>query len=124
MYWDNLKIVRNMVNQNTVSSDDLQAEEYEIISAEAIHCVAQNRVAGTLTITNKRIVFSEPSREDISFGLDEIELVKSNKHLFAAKDKLTIAGKKKENVFLLNYSEDWVLLIEQLLKTKLEDFDQ
>ncbi|WP_027138652.1 hypothetical protein [Gaetbulibacter saemankumensis] len=116
MYWDNLKIVRNMVNQDMVSSDGLHAEEYEIISADAKHCVGHDRVNGTLAITNKRIVFSAKSREDIVLGLDEIELVKSNKHIFAVKDKLTIAGKRGENVFRLNYSEDWLSLIEQLLK--------
>lgn len=124
MYWDHLKIVRNMANQGSISSDELEEKEYEITSAEAKHCDGKTKTMGELTITNKRIVFSSKSGQDISLGLDEIELVKSNKHIFAVKDKLTIVGKKKENVFLLNYSEDWVSLIEQLLKHKLEDFEQ
>lgn len=116
MSWENLKIVRNMVNHDLITSDDLNEEEYEITSAEAKHCNGKNKIIGELTITNKRIVFSAKSKEDISLGLDEIELVKSNKPIFSMKDKLTIIGKKKENIFKLNYSEDWVSLIEQLLK--------
>lgn len=123
MYWDYLKIVRNMVNQGSISSDELEEQEYEITSAEAKYCDGKAKKMGELTVTNKRIIFSSKSGQDISLGLDEIELVKSNKHIFTVKDKLTIVGKKKENVFLLNYSEDWVLLIEQLLRTKLEDFE-
>jgi len=124
MYRDHLKIVRNMAYQGSLSYDELEEQEYEVTSAEAKHCDGKTKTMGELTITNKRIVFSSKSGEGISLGLDEIELVKSNKQIFTVKDKLTIVGKKKENVFLLNYSEDWVLLIEQLLKTKLEDFDQ
>jgi len=116
MYWDKLKIVRNMVNKMQVDSNDENEIEYDIISAEAKHCVGQNKFNGELTITNKRIVFSSMLGEDISLGLDEIELVKSNKHIFALTDKLTIVGKRKENVFILNYSEDWFHVIEQLLK--------
>lgn len=116
MSWENLKIVRNMMNHDIISSDELNEEEYEITSAEAKHCDGVNKIIGELTITNKRIVFSAKSREDISLGLDEIELVKSNKPIFSMKDKLTIVGKNKENIFKLNYSEDWVSLIEQLLK--------
>lgn len=123
MYWNNLKIVKNMINHDSLTSDDLNKEEYEITSAEAKHCDGENKIIGELTITNKRIVFSAKSREDITLGLDEIELVSSNKHIFAAKDKLTIVGKKKENIFSLNYSEDWVLLIEQLLKANLNDIE-
>ena len=117
MPWENLKIVRNMVNKDLILSDDFNEEEYEITSAEAKHCNGKNKIIGELTITNKRIVFSAKSKEDISLGLDEIELVKSNKPIFSIKDKLTIIGKKKENIFKLNYSEDWVTLIEQLLKS-------
>lgn len=116
MSWENLKIVRNIMNHDLISSDDLNEEEYEITSAEAKHCDGKNKIAGELSITNKRIVFSAKSREVISLGLDEIELVKYNKNIFAIRDKLTIVGKKKENIFKLNYSEDWVSLIEQLLK--------
>ncbi|RXP62735.1 hypothetical protein EC396_03180 [Lutibacter sp. HS1-25] len=117
MSWDNLKIIRNIINSNSISSDDLNKEEYDITCAEAKLCDGENKIKGELTITNKRIVFSAKNREDISLELDEIELVKSNKHIFSIKDKLTIVGKNKENVFSLNYSEDWVSLIEQLLKT-------
>ncbi|TNJ42889.1 hypothetical protein FGF67_12940 [Tamlana fucoidanivorans] len=104
-----------MGNHNLNSSKDSPEEEYEIISAEARHCHGQKKVTGELMITNKRIVFSSKQNEDVVLGLDEIELVKSNKHLFAVKDKLTIIGKKKENVFCLNYSEDWMELIQSLL---------
>jgi hypothetical protein len=124
MYWDNLKIVRNMINRDLSSSDKLKEEEYEITSAEAKYFDGERKISGELIITSQRIVFSSKSGQDISLGLDEIELVKSNKHIFAVKDKLTIVGKKKENVFLLNYSEDWVSLIEQLLKAKLENLGQ
>jgi len=121
MCWDNLKIVRNMGNHDSISSDDLSEEEYEITSAKAKHCDGANKIKGELTITNKRIYFSAKSREDISLGLDEIKLVKYNKNIFTIKDKLTIVGKKKENVFRLNYSEDWVSLIEQLLRDNLNE---
>ncbi|MFC2109892.1 hypothetical protein ACFLSU_04885 [Bacteroidota bacterium] len=110
-----------MINHDSLASDDLNKEEYEITSAEAKHCDGKNKIIGELTITNKRIIFSSKSREDITLGLDEIELVSSNKHIFAAKDKLTIVGKKKENVFRLNYSEDWTSLIEELLKNNSND---
>ncbi|SNR72537.1 hypothetical protein SAMN06265371_11034 [Lutibacter agarilyticus] len=123
MSWENLKIVRNMMNHDIISSDELNEEEFEITSAEAKHCDGVNKIIGELTITNKRIIFSAKSREDISLGLDEIELVKSNKPIFSMKDKLTIVGKKKENIFKLNYSEDWVSLIEQLLKTNSKDLE-
>lgn len=116
MSWDNLKIIRNIVNPASISSDDLNKEEYDITSAEAKLCDGVNKVKGELTITNKRIVFSAKNREDISLELDEVELVKSSKHIFSIKDKLTIVSKNKENVFSLNYSEDWVSLIEQLLR--------
>jgi hypothetical protein len=117
MSWESLKIVRNMIHQDKITSDALNEEEFEITCAEARHCVGEHKINGELTITNKRIIFSANSKETISLGLDEIELIKSNKHLFAIKDKLTIICKKKENVFRLNYSEDWVSLIEQLLKS-------
>ncbi|WP_141119732.1 hypothetical protein [Lutibacter agarilyticus] len=112
-----------MMNHDIISSDELNEEEFEITSAEAKHCDGVNKIIGELTITNKRIIFSAKSREDISLGLDEIELVKSNKPIFSMKDKLTIVGKKKENIFKLNYSEDWVSLIEQLLKTNSKDLE-
>lgn len=124
MYWDNLKIVRNMINRNLISSDKLKEEEYEITSAHAKYFDGERKISGELIITSQRIVFSSKSGQGISLDLDEIELVKSNKHIFAVKDKLTIVGKKKEYLFFLNYSEDWVSLIEQLLKHKFEGLEQ
>lgn len=106
-----------MVNHDLISSDNFNEEEFEIISANANHCDGGNKITGELTITNKRIVFSSNSSEDLSLGLNDIVSVKYNKHLFAIRDKLTIICKKNENVFRLNYSEDWVTIIEHLLKT-------
>lgn len=116
MYWDKLKIIRNIVNNDNIPSSILKEEEYNIVSAEAKHVVGQEKFNGELTVTNKRIVFSAKSCEDISLGLDEIELLKSNRNVFAINDKLTIVSKGKENVFFLNYSEDWINIIEHLLK--------
>lgn len=116
MYWGKQKIIRNIVNNDNVPYSNVKEQEYDIVSAEAKHIVGQDKFNGELTITNKRIVFSAMSCEDISLGLDEIELLKSNRHVFAINDKLTIVSKGKENVFLLNYSEDWISIIEHLLK--------
>ena len=122
MSWENLKIVRNKVTHDLISSDDINMEEYEITSAEAKYCEGEKKIIGELTITNKRIIFSAKSMVDISLRLDEIEFIKSNKPIFAIKDKLTVAGKKKENIFHLNYSEDWVSIIEKLLRSNSKDF--
>ncbi|MFH6767858.1 hypothetical protein V8G56_03840 [Gaetbulibacter aquiaggeris] len=113
-----------MINRNLISSDKLKEEEYEITSAHAKYFDGERKISGELIITSQRIVFSSKSGQGISLDLDEIELVKSNKHIFAVKDKLTIVGKKKEYLFFLNYSEDWVSLIEQLLKHKFEGLEQ
>lgn len=105
-----------MVNCDINSSDNFSEEEFEIVSANANHCDGKNKIEGELTITNKRIVFSSNSSEDLSLSLNDIVSVKYKKNLFAISDKLTIISKMKEIVFRLNYSEDWVAIIEHLLK--------
>jgi len=112
-----------MVNHDLISSDNFNEEEFEIISANAKYYEGKNKVVGELAITNKRIVFSTNSKENLSLCFDEIVAVKNEKNLFTVRDKLTIIGKKKNNVFRLNYSEDWVSIIEHLLKTYSIDLD-
>jgi hypothetical protein len=103
-------------NHALISSLKFRDDEYEIMSAEAKHWKGENKISGELKITNKNIVFSSKSLRDIYFKFSEIELIKSKKFFFALKEKLTIVVKKEENIFQLNYSKDWVKLIEELLK--------
>jgi hypothetical protein len=103
-------------NHTLISSLKFSDDEYEIMSAEAKHWKGENKISGELKITNKQIVFSSKSFRDIYFKINEIELIKSKKFFFTLKEKLTIVVKKKENIFQLNYSKDWVKLIEELLK--------
>ena len=106
---------KKLVNPPLNLSDD----DYEIMSAEATHWNGKNKISGELKITSKYIVFSSTSFPDICLNFNEIELTKYNNFLFFLKEKLTIVVKNEEITFHLNYSKDWVKLIEKLLKFNL-----